>query len=86
MITSTMQDDVPLTINAITRHTAAVHGEVELAAFDGEQVRRTPYAVVLDRALRLAGALRAAGVASRRIIPASASAWPPPAGTRRIRP
>ncbi len=63
MITSTMQDDVPLTINAITRHTAAVHGEVELAAFDGEQVRRTPYAVVLDRALRLAGALRAAGVA-----------------------
>jgi len=63
VITSTMQDDVPLTTNAITRHTAALHGDVELAAFDGERVHRTPYAVVLDRALRLAGALRAAGVA-----------------------
>ena len=55
VITSTMQDDVPLTTNAITRHTAALHGDVELAAFDGERVHRTPYAVVLDRALRLAG-------------------------------
>ena len=65
---STMQDEFALTVPAIMRHTEGLHGDVELVVADGdsgdagEHVTRVPYAVVADRARRLAGALRAAGV------------------------
>ncbi|HRW19864.1 MAG TPA: long-chain fatty acid--CoA ligase [Dermatophilaceae bacterium] len=63
MIRSTMQDDTPLTVGAILRHAEQLHPHVELRVFDGSTVRRIRYAAVADRARRLAGALRAAGVA-----------------------
>ena len=62
-IVSTMQDDFALSVPAIMRHTEALFGTVELVVADGQDVRRVPYAVVADRARRLAGALRAAGIA-----------------------
>ncbi len=43
-ITSTMQDDFPLTITAILNHGAWVYGASECVTWQGDQRRRTSYA------------------------------------------
>ncbi len=55
--------DFPLTVAGLFRHGAAVHGGSVVETFDGQGLRRATYAEVAARANRLAGALRALGVA-----------------------
>ena len=58
---STMQD-MPLSITALFRRGADVFPDSEVITFEGERARHTPYAVVAERAQRLAAALQALGV------------------------
>ena len=45
-ITSTMQDDFQLTITAILRHGASVHGQSECVTWLGDRGRHTSYAEI----------------------------------------
>lgn len=58
---STMQD-VQLTISAIVRHAASIHGNSEVITPDGIGYRSMSYRSVLGRAGRLANALRGLGI------------------------
>lgn len=58
---STMQD-VQLTISAIVRHAASIHGNSEVITPDGTGCRSMSYRSVLGRAGRLANALRGLGI------------------------
>lgn len=58
---STMQD-VQLTISAIVRHAASIHGNSEVITPDGTGYRSMSYRSVLGRAGRLANALRGLGI------------------------
>jgi fatty-acyl-CoA synthase len=60
---STMQR-MQLTTGVIFAHGRSVFADSQVATFDGEGYRRATFAVVADRAERLAGALRAIGVSA----------------------
>jgi fatty-acyl-CoA synthase len=62
MITSTMQDDYPLTITAILKHGSSVYGQSECVTWQGDRARRTTFATVAQNAERLAAALSRLGV------------------------
>jgi fatty-acyl-CoA synthase len=61
-ITSTMQDDFPLTITAILEHGVKVFGRSECLTWQGDSARRTSYAEIGANAKRLANALTGLGV------------------------
>ncbi len=61
-ITSTMQDDFQLTITAILRHGATVHGRGECVTWLGDRSARVSYAETARNAERLAAALAALGI------------------------
>jgi fatty-acyl-CoA synthase len=63
-ITSTMQDDFPLTITAILEHGTRVFGRSECVTWQGDSARRSTYAEVGDNVKRLANALARLGVAA----------------------
>src|SRR5206468_3615765 len=58
---STMQD-FPLTITSIMKHGTGVFGSSEVATYTGSGMRRTFYAMLGQRAARLANALRGLGI------------------------
>ncbi|MGH2722040.1 MAG: long-chain fatty acid--CoA ligase [Actinomycetota bacterium] len=58
---STMQD-FPLTLRMILEHGSAVHPDAEVVTWTGGGARRLGFAVVAERAARLAGALRRLGI------------------------
>src|SRR5581483_1524812 len=60
---STMQDR-PLTVGALFRHGARVHGRSEVVTWTGTGARRARFADVADRAGRLAHALARLGIRS----------------------
>jgi fatty-acyl-CoA synthase len=62
LITSTMQDDFPLTIHLILEHGRRVYGRSEVVTWEGGAARRATYAEVADNAERLAAALTKLGV------------------------
>jgi fatty-acyl-CoA synthase len=62
LITSTMQDDFPLTITAILQHGSTVYGQSECVTWQGDQARHTTYAEIARNAERLAAALTKLGV------------------------
>jgi fatty-acyl-CoA synthase len=62
MITSTMQDDYPLTITSILRHGARVYGQSECVTWQGNDARRATFATVAQNAERLAAALTRLGM------------------------
>ncbi|MGI8668143.1 MAG: long-chain fatty acid--CoA ligase [Jatrophihabitans sp.] len=62
MISSTMQDDYPLTITAILRHGARIYGRSECVTWQGQSARHTSYATVAQNAERLAAALTRLGI------------------------
>ncbi|MEO9133881.1 MAG: AMP-binding protein, partial [Jatrophihabitantaceae bacterium] len=62
MITSTMQDDFPLTIHLLLEHGRTVYGRSECVTWEGTGARRATYAQVADNAERLAAALAKLGV------------------------
>jgi fatty-acyl-CoA synthase len=65
MITSTMQDDFPLTITSILEHGARVFGASECLTYNGDGTsRRATFAEVGANARRLAAALTKLGVRS----------------------
>ena len=64
MITSTMQDDFPLTIGAIMRHGVSVYGASECVTWTGAGARRASFRTVAANAARLASALAGLGVAN----------------------
>ncbi len=61
-ITSTMQDDFQLTITAILRHGATVHGRSECVTWLGDRGAHVSYAEIARNAERLAAALAALGI------------------------
>jgi fatty-acyl-CoA synthase len=61
-ITSTMQDDFPLTITAILEHGTSVFGRSECLTWQGDSSRRSTFAEVGANAKRLANALSDLGV------------------------
>jgi fatty-acyl-CoA synthase len=61
-ITSTMQDDFQLTITAILRHGATVHGHSECVTWLGDRGRHTSFAEIAQNAGRLAAALTELGI------------------------
>ncbi len=61
-ITSTMQDDFPLTITTILQHGARVFGRSECVTWQGDGARHTSYREIEQNARRLAGALTRLGV------------------------
>src|SRR4051812_13590082 len=61
-ISSTMQDDFPLTIGTILQHGATVFGRSECLTWAGDHARRVTYADIAANAKRLAAALHALGV------------------------
>ena len=61
-ISSTMQDDFPLTITAILEHGSRVFGRSECLTWQGDSARRTTYAELAANAQRLARALQRLGV------------------------
>jgi fatty-acyl-CoA synthase len=65
-ITSTMQDDFPLTLTAVLRHGSTVHGASECVTWQGtgNPPRRATYAQIERNAQRLASALTSLGVAA----------------------
>ncbi len=63
-ISSTMQDDFPLTITAILEHGTRVFGRSECVTWQGDSARRATYAEIGANARRLAAALRGLGVGS----------------------
>ena len=67
-ITSTMQDDFQLTITAILRHGATVHGRSECVTWLGDRGVHVSYAEIARNAERLGAALAAFGIrASDRV-------------------
>jgi fatty-acyl-CoA synthase len=62
LITSTMQDDFPLTITAILRHGATVHGHSECVTWLGDHGIHVSYAETARNAERLAAALTELGI------------------------
>jgi fatty-acyl-CoA synthase len=62
LITSTMQDDFPLTITAILEHGSKVYGRSECVTWQGSGGRHTSYATVARNAERLAAALTRLGI------------------------
>jgi fatty-acyl-CoA synthase len=62
MITSTMQDDYPLTLTMVLRHGARVYGRSECVTWQGDSGRRATFAEIAQNAERLAAALRELGV------------------------
>ena len=61
-ITSTMQDDFPLTITTILQHGALVFGRSECVTWQGGSARHTSYREIEQNARRLASALTRLGV------------------------
>jgi fatty-acyl-CoA synthase len=61
-ITSTMQDDFPLTITTILQHGALVFGRSECVTWQGDSARHTSYRQIERNARRLASALTRLGV------------------------
>ncbi len=61
-ITSTMQDDFPLTITTILQHGARVFGRSECVTWQGDGARHTSYREIEQNARRLASALAKLGV------------------------
>jgi len=61
-ITSTMQDDFPLTITTILQHGARVFGRSECVTWQGNGARHTSYREIEQNARRLASALAKLGV------------------------
>ncbi|HEY4465190.1 MAG TPA: long-chain fatty acid--CoA ligase [Streptosporangiaceae bacterium] len=61
-ITSTMQDDFPLTITAILTHGSQVFGDSECVTWQGDGARHTSYRQVAENAQRLANALTRLGI------------------------
>jgi fatty-acyl-CoA synthase len=61
-ITSTMQDDFQLTITAMLRHGATVHGRSECVTWLGDRGLHVSYAEIARNAERLAAALAAFGI------------------------
>ena len=61
-ITSTVQDDFPLTITTILQHGARVFGRSECVTWQGDGARHTSYRQIEQNARRLANALRRLGV------------------------
>jgi fatty-acyl-CoA synthase len=61
-ITSTMQDDFPLTITAILTHGAQVFGHSECVTWQGDGARHTSYRQIAENAQRLASALTKLGI------------------------
>jgi fatty-acyl-CoA synthase len=61
-ITSTMQDDFQLTITAILRHGATVHGRSECVTWLGDRGAHASYAEIARNAERLAAALTELGI------------------------
>ncbi len=62
MISSTMQDNYPLTITSILRHGARVYGRSECVTWQGGAARHTPYTKIAENAGRLAAALSQLGI------------------------
>jgi fatty-acyl-CoA synthase len=62
LITSTMQDDFPLTIHLLLEHGRKVYGQSECVTWEGTGGRRATYAQVADNVERLAAALLKLGV------------------------
>jgi fatty-acyl-CoA synthase len=61
-VTSTMQDDYPLSVAHLFQHGAKVHNKSEVVNFDGESLTSTSFAEVAERATRLAAGLDSLGV------------------------
>ena len=61
-ITSTMQDDFPLTITTILLHGSRVFGRSECVTWQGDGARHTSYRQIEENARRLAAALTKLGV------------------------
>jgi acyl-CoA synthetase (AMP-forming)/AMP-acid ligase II len=61
-ITSTMQDDFPLTISTILQHGALVFGRSECVTWQGGSARHSSYREIEQNARRLASALTRLGV------------------------
>ena len=61
-ITSTMQDDFPLTISTILQHGARVFGRSECVTWQGDSARHTSYRQIEQNARRLANALKRLGI------------------------
>ena len=61
-VTSTMQDDFPLTVRTILQHGATVFGRSECLTWAGDHARRATYADIAANATRLAAALHSLGV------------------------
>src|SRR5579875_1017702 len=61
-ITSTMQDDFPLTITTILTHGARVFGRSECVTWEGDHGRHTSYRQIEQNARRLASALAKLGI------------------------
>ena len=61
-ITSTMQDDFPLTVTAILAHGAQVFGQSECVTWQGDGARHASYRQIAGNAQRLANALRRLGI------------------------
>ncbi len=59
---STMMD-APLSIHSLFRHGASIHKRSHASSFNGATMRRSPFGQVAERTLRIAAALRRAGVA-----------------------
>jgi fatty-acyl-CoA synthase len=64
LITSTMQDDFPLTITSILQHGSRIYGQSECVTWQGDSARHTTYAEIAGNAERLAAALTKLGVAA----------------------
>ena len=61
LVVSTMQD-AQLTITSLLRHGATIYADSVVRTFEGDRVREATYALVAQRAARLAGALASLGV------------------------
>src|SRR3981081_352694 len=61
-ITSTMQDDFPLTTTAILAHGSRVFGRSECVTWEGDRARHTSYRTIAENAQRLANALSRLGI------------------------
>jgi fatty-acyl-CoA synthase len=61
-ITSTMQDDFPLTLTAILTHGSQVFGRSECVTWQGDHARHTSYREIAGNAQRLANALTRLGI------------------------
>jgi fatty-acyl-CoA synthase len=62
LISSTMQDDYPLTITTILRHGSTVNNRSECVTWQGASAKHTSYATIARNAERLAAALTRLGI------------------------